>query len=258
MTRGNPATDLRVGPGMATEARGRVRAEPGLKRVRAYLGGEVVADTIRPLLVWEVPYYPTYYVPADDVLAELVPTGETRRSPSKGEGEVLTVRTPGAEAAGAAVRYPDSPIPELRDHVRLDWPAMDAWFEEDEQVFTHVRSPYTRVDILPSSREVVATLGDVELARSTHAHALYETGLPPRWYVPRVDVRMDLLIPSATVTHCPYKGTTVHFSARVGDEVTPDVAWSYPTPLPESERVAGLVSFYDDKVTVTVDGQQVS
>jgi uncharacterized protein (DUF427 family) len=226
--------------------------------VRAYLGGEVVADTTRPLLVWEVPYYPTYYVPADDVRAELVPTGETRRSPSRGEGEVLTVRTSGAEAAGAAVRYPDSPITELRDHVRLDWPAMDAWFEEDEQVFTHVRSPYTRVDILPSSREVVATLGDVELARSTHAHALYETGLPPRWYVPRVDVRMDLLTPSDTVTHCPYKGTTVHFSARIGDEVTPDVAWSYPTPLPESERVAGLVSFYDDKVIVTVDGRPVS
>lgn len=226
--------------------------------MRAYLGGEVVADTIRPLLVWEVPYYPTYYVPSDDVRAELVPTGETRRSPSRGEGEVLTVRTAGAEAVGAAVRYPDSAIPELRGHIRLDWPAMDAWFEEDEQVFTHVRSPYTRVDILPSSREVVATLGDVELARSTHAHALFETGLPPRWYVPRVDVRMDLLTPSDTVTQCPYKGTAVHFSARVGDEVTPDVAWSYPTPLPESERVAGLVSFYDDKVTVTVDGRPVS
>jgi uncharacterized protein (DUF427 family) len=69
---------------------------------------------------------------------------------------------------------------------------------------------------------------------------------------------MDLLTPSDTVTHCPYKGTTVHFSARIGDEVTPDVAWSYPTPLPESERVAGLVSFYDDKVIVTVDGRPVS
>jgi uncharacterized protein (DUF427 family) len=240
---------------MATEQRGRVRVEPSAKRVRVYLGGELVADTTRPLLVWEVPYYPTYYLPAADVTAELVPTGTADHSPSRGDGEVLTVRTSGHEAVGAALRYPDSPLDELRDHVRLDWAAMDAWFEEDEQVYTHPRSPYARVDILPSSREVVVTLGEVELARTTRAHALFETGLPTRWYVPRVDVRMDRLTPSDTVTHCPYKGETVHFSARVGDEVVPDVAWSYPTPLPESERIAGLVAFYDDRVTVTVEGQ---
>jgi uncharacterized protein (DUF427 family) len=240
---------------MATERRGRVRVEPGAKRVRAFLAGELVADTVHPLLVWEVPYYPAYYVPAADVVAELVPTGDVDHSPSRGDAPVLTVRTTAAEAPGAARRYDDSPIDELRGHVRLDWAAMDAWFEEDEEVFTHVRSPYTRVDILPTSREVVATLGDTELARSTRAHALFETGLPPRWYLPRVDVRMDLLEPSTTVTHCPYKGETVHFSARVDGDVVPDVAWSYPTPLPESERVAGLVAFYDGRVTVAVDGE---
>jgi uncharacterized protein (DUF427 family) len=241
---------------MTTVPRGRVRVEQGAKRVRAYLGGEVVADTTRPLLVWEVPYYPTYYLPTADVAAELVPTGEVDHSPSRGDAAVLTVRTATAEAPGAARRYDESPIDELRGHVRLDWDAMDAWFEEDVQVFTHVRSPYTRVDILPSSREVVVTLGDTELARSTHAHALFETGLPTRWYVPRVDVRMDLLSRSPTVTRCPYKGETEHFSARVGDETVDDVAWSYPTPLPESERVAGLVAFYDQRVTVTVDGER--
>jgi uncharacterized protein (DUF427 family) len=241
---------------MATDQRGRVRVEPGAKRVRAFLGGEVVVDTVHPLLVWEAPYYPTYYVPAADVAAELAPTGDVGHSPSRGDAPVLTVRTAGGtEAPGAALRYDDSPIDELRGHVRLDWAAMDAWFEEDEQVFTHVRSPYTRVDILPSSREVIVRLGEVELARTTHAQALFETDLPPRWYLPRVDVRMELLAPSDTVMHCPYKGSSVHFSARVGDDLVPDVAWSYPTPLPESERVAGLVSFYDSRVTVTVDGQ---
>jgi uncharacterized protein (DUF427 family) len=242
---------------MASVQRGRVRVEQGGKRVRAYLGGEVVADTTRPLLVWEVPYYPTYYLPAADVAAELVPTGDVDHSPSRGDAAVLTVRTGTAEAAGAARRYDESPVDELRGHVRLDWGAMDAWFEEDEQVFTHVRSPYTRVDILPTSREVVVTLGGVELARSTHAHALFETGLPARWYVPRVDVRLDLLVPSDTVTHCPYKGRAEHLSARVdGGTVVPDVAWSYPTPLPESERIAGLVAFYDQRVAVTVDGER--
>jgi uncharacterized protein (DUF427 family) len=238
---------------MASEQRGRVRVEPSGKRVRTYLGGELVADTTSPLLVWEVPYYPTYYLPIADVVAGLVPAGAADRSPSRGEGELLTVRTERHEAVGAAVRYADSPLEDIRDHVRLEWSAMDAWFEEDEQVYTHPRSPYTRVDILPTSRRVVVRLGEVELARTTRAHALFETGLPTRWYLPRVDVRMDLLTPSGTVTHCPYKGETVHFSATVGGKEVADVAWSYPTPLPESERIAGLVSFYDDRVTVAVD-----
>ena len=244
---------------MATEQRGRVRVEPGAKRVRVYLGGDLVADTTRPLLVWEIPYYPAYYLPVDDVVAELVPTGATERSPSRGDGEVLTVRTPGHTAEAGAMRYPDSPIAALHDHVRLDWAAMGAWFEEDEQVFTHPRSPYTRIDILPSSREVVVQLGDVELARTTHAHVLHETGLPVRWYLPEPDLRMDLLRPSDTVTHCPYKGQASYLSAHLGDdEVVADLAWTYPTPLPESQRVAGLVSFDDTKVTITVDGEPPS
>ena len=56
-------------------ARGSVRVERGAKRVRAYLGGELVADTIAPLLVWEAPYYPAYYFPRQDVRAELLDEG---------------------------------------------------------------------------------------------------------------------------------------------------------------------------------------
>src|SRR5918996_3380440 len=253
---GNRGGGWVVTRGMTEPARGRVRVEPGAKRLRAYLGGHLVFDTIRPLLVWEVPYSPAYYVPAGDVVAELVPTGNTSHSPSRGDAEHLTVRVDSAEARAGAVRYPDPAIEELRDHVRFEWAALDAWFEEDEQVFTHPRSPYTRVDVLPSSRRVRVALGDTVLAESTHAHALFETGLPPRWYVPRTDVRMELLVPSDTVTHCPYKGRAEHLSARTGDVAVDDVAWSYPAPLPESTRIAGLVAFYDDRVEVTVDGER--
>ena len=137
---------------MPTEQRGRVRTEPGAKRLRAFLGGQLVLDTTRPLLVWEIPYYPVYYVPAADLVAEVEATGKTEHSPSRGEAQVLTLRTADHEAVGAALRYPDSPIEALRDHVRVDWDAMDAWFEEDEEVFTHPRSPYARIDILPTSR----------------------------------------------------------------------------------------------------------
>jgi uncharacterized protein (DUF427 family) len=58
--------------------RGRVRVESSQKRVRAYLGGELVADTTRPLLVWEIPYYPAYYQPAADVRVDQVADGPVR------------------------------------------------------------------------------------------------------------------------------------------------------------------------------------
>src|SRR5215468_1444518 len=117
--------------------RGRVRTEPGAKRVRAYLGGEVVADTIHPVLVWEKPYYPAYYFPVADVRTELLETdGGTVHSPSRGDATTFTVRAGGKDAPRAALRYLDSPLEELRDLVRFDWDSMDAWFEEDEEVFT--------------------------------------------------------------------------------------------------------------------------
>src|ERR1700756_5756083 len=109
-----------------TEARGRVRVEHGGKRVRAYLGGELVADTTRPLLVWEKPYYPTYYVPTADVRTELLaPEGRVAHSPSRGDGQLFTVTAGGKQAAGAALRYEQSPFDELRHAIRLDWEAMD-------------------------------------------------------------------------------------------------------------------------------------
>src|ERR1700749_5029554 len=113
-----------------TKPPGRIRIETGAKRVRAYLGGAVVADTTRPVLVWEVPYYPTYYFPLADVRAEVLQAdGGIAHPPSRGDGRTLTVRAGTKEMPGAALRYEDSPIEELRDLIRLDWGAMDAWFE---------------------------------------------------------------------------------------------------------------------------------
>ena len=236
--------------------RGRVRIERGAKRVRAYLGGQVVADTTRPVFVWEVPYYPAYYIPQADVRAELLEAdgNVVVHSPSRGDGRRLTVRAGDREAPGAALRYEDSPIADLRDLIRLDWDAMDAWFEEDEQVFTHPRDPYTRVDILASSRHVRIEVEGRALAESPSPRVLFETGLPVRFYLPRPHVRMDLLAPSHTVSHCPYKGRAEWFSVRVGQTVREDLAWSYPAPLPESQKVAGLIAFLDEKVDVHVDG----
>jgi uncharacterized protein (DUF427 family) len=239
-----------------TEAtsRGRVKVEQGHKRVRAYLGTDLVADTIRPLLVWEVPYYPAYYIPAGDVRAKLVPTGATEHSPSRGDAELLDVVTEGATAAGAARRYPGSPIPELRDAVRLDWNAMDEWLEEDEPVYTHPRNPYSRVDILASSRHLRVELDGVVLAESHHPTILFETGLPPRYYLPLPDLRRELLRPSDRATRCPYKGTAGYWSVLVNGQLHEDLVWIYRTPLPESQKIAGLACFYNERVDLIVDG----
>jgi len=232
-----------------------VRVERGAKRVRAYLGGVVVVDSIAPLLVWEVPYYPTYYFPESDVRADLVADGGADlHSPSRGDGQTLSVLAGGCSALGAAARYEDSPIDELRGTVRFQWDAMEAWFEEDEQVYTHPRDPYTRVDILASSRRVRVLVGGLVLADSTSPRLLFETGLPTRHYLPRTHVRMDCLEGSPTVTHCPYKGRAETWSVRVGETLHEDLAWAYPAPLPESQKVAGLIAFYDEKLDIEVDG----
>jgi uncharacterized protein (DUF427 family) len=237
-----------------TETRGRVRVEHGAKRIRAYVGGELVADTTRPLLVWEKPYYPTYYFPAGDVLTELlVAEDRTAHSPSRGDAGVFTIRAGRTERVGAALRYEDSPFESLRDTIRLEWDAIDAWFEEDEQVFTHPRDPYTRVDSLPSSRHVRVEVDGVVIAETTKATLLFETGLPVRYYLPMTHVRMDLLTPSATRSHCPYKGEAAYWSLD-HDGRRSDIGWWYRTPLPESQKIAGLIAFYPEKVAIFVDG----
>jgi uncharacterized protein (DUF427 family) len=185
----------------------------------------------------------------------LVPTATVTHSPSRGDAHHFTVKAGGSEAIDAAWTYPDSPIEALRSLVRIDWNAMDSWFEEDEEVFVHPRDPHSRVDALPSSRHVRVVIDGVTMAESTHPTLLFETGLPARYYLPKTDVRMDLLTPTDNVTHCPYKGTARYWSARVGDTTVENIAWSYPTPLPESIKVAGLVAFYNEHVDIWVDGE---
>jgi uncharacterized protein (DUF427 family) len=239
------------------ERAARIRVEPGAKRIRAYLAGELVADTTHPLLVWEGPHYPVYYFPAEDVRAELLQAdGGVAHSPSRGDGRTFTITAQGRRAAGAALTYDSSPIEELRGLIRLDWDAMDAWFEEDEEVFTHARDPYTRVDILHSSRRVRVAIGGVTVADSPAPRLLFETGLPVRYYLPRTHVRMDLMELGEAVTHCPYKGQAESWSVRIGEVLHEKLAWSYPTPLPESEQVAGLMAFYNEQVDLYVDDVQ--
>lgn len=237
-------------------ARGRIKVEQHKKRIRAILGGHVVIDHSSPLLVWEKPYYPTYYFPRDSFApGVLVETDERLHSPSRGDAVVYDVVVAGRVAASGAYGYPESPMPDLVGMVALAWSEMDGWFEEDEEVFVHARDPYTRVEVLQSSRHVRVEIDGVTVAESTSPRILHESGLPPRHYLPKTAVRLDLLTPTSTVTACPYKGTARYWSVTIGGSVHEDCAWGYDTPLPESTAIAGYICFYDERVDTYIDGE---
>jgi uncharacterized protein (DUF427 family) len=126
--------------------------------------------------------------------------------------------------------------------------------EEDQPVYVHPRDPYKRVDILASSRHVRIELDGVTVAESRQPRILFETSLPPRWYLPLTDFRLDLLRPSDRTTQCPYKGTATYWSVDTGVRVHPDVVWTYRSPLAESQKIAGLAAFYNERVDMYVEG----
>jgi uncharacterized protein (DUF427 family) len=108
------------------------------------------------------------------------------------------------------------------------------------------------ITIIPANRHIEVRVGGQKLAESDRAMRLDETGLPARYYIPREDVRTDLLRPTARKTTCPFKGQASYWSAHVGDEIHKDLVWSYETPIPEAERIAGLMCFYNERVDLTI------
>nr|WP_221383007.1 DUF427 domain-containing protein [Actinoplanes polyasparticus] len=231
------------------------RMEPVPRRIRAMLGGRVVLDTIRAMYLWESPKYPQYYIPLDDIDATAVIDESHVQRLSRGTARRIGLRAGDVDRAGAGRVYTEDSLPGLAGLARLNWDSLDAWFEEDEQVFVHPRNPYTRVDALRSTRHVRIGLDGVLLAETSSAVLVFETGLPTRYYVNRTEVDFTALRPSPTVTECPYKGrTTEYWSAQIGDAVHEDLAWSYAFPSAALLPMAGLVSFYNEAVDIHVDG----
>ena len=192
--------------------------EPHRRRVRGIKDDVTVIDSEHALLVHRPGCPPTYAFPASDV--DGAPTEPERDAPG---------------------------------YVTVAWDALDAWFEEDEQVFGHPRNPYHRVDCLRSERRLRVAAAGTSLVDTADTLAVYETALEPRLYVDPRFVRMDLLRASTTRTYCPYKGTATYWTARIGDIILDDVAWSYEDPLPESVPLQHFLSFDDSRVTVVHD-----
>jgi uncharacterized protein (DUF427 family) len=133
---------------------------------------------------------------------------------------------------------------------------MDAWYEEDEQIFVHPRDPYHRVDILESSRHVKVRVNGEVVAETQRPKILFETGLPPRYYIPPEDVSTDALVKSEKTTRCPYKGIASYWSVEAGGERMENLIWHYSEPIPEASKIKGHLCFFNEKVDIEVDGEK--
>lgn len=228
--------------------------EPSPKRVRVMAGGEVVADSRRAMLLQESALQPIYYFPPEDVRSEFLEESDRHtRCPKKGEASYYTIRVGDHVVDAGAWYYPEvlsGAPPALAGLIAFYFKRMDRWFEEDEEIFGHPRDPYHRIDVLRTDRHVRISLNGTLLAESDRAFALFESNLPPRWYLPADDVVAELER-SDTVTLCPYKGKASYYS--VGDEK--DVVWFYEDPLPDALKIKGLLCFFNERVDVELDGE---
>jgi uncharacterized protein (DUF427 family) len=185
--------------------------------VRVRHGGETVADSRRMKMLHRSGRLPIYLFPPEDVRRELLPED--------------------------AVHQHDGLL-------EIEFGAVDEWLEEDEPLVGHARDPYHRIDTRPTSRSVRVSIAGRLVAETTRAVVLFETGLPPRWYIPREDVKAELESSDHRTT-CAYKGHATHFSVA-GEEA---VAWTYEEPLHDGQPVKGLVAFYDERVDIEIDGE---
>lgn len=233
--------------------------EPGERWVRGRKGDVTVVDSRHPVLVWEpgVPV-PLYAFPHSDVRQDLLrPAANPPIGAHTGSRIFYDLDLDGELLENAAWTFPAA---DLAGYIAFEWfrrsgRGLDHWYEEEEEIFIHPRDPHKRVDAIRSSRHVQVSVGGTVVADTRRPVLLFETGLPTRYYVPREDVRLDLLEPTDHHTGCPYKGTAAYWSLRAEAEVPPNLVWSYPDPLPAVAPVKDLLAFYNEEVDITVDGE---
>lgn len=238
----------------------RILVDPSAKRLRLRVGGETVLDTTRAVLLHESNLLPRYYAPLADFRQDLlVDSATTSHCPFKGDATYRSVRAGERLVEDLVWTYPEpnAALPVLAGLGGLYLEHLgdgDEVLEEDEVLLGHPHDPYHRVDVQRSSRHVVVRHGDRVLAETTRPVGVFETGLPPRWYVPVADLRAELLAPSDTTSVCPYKGVATYRSLldADGNVAVADAAWGYEDPLPEATPLPGHLSFDGDGITVEV------
>jgi uncharacterized protein (DUF427 family) len=232
--------------------------DPVPHRLRGLFAGEVVFDTVTAKLLYETAHLPVYYVPEEDLRQELLePSDKRTHCPHKGDASYRSIRVDDRFEPDAvwAYREPIAPAAFLAGYAAFYWGKLDEWFVEDEQVFGHPRDPYHRIDTYRTTRRIRVSVEGETIAESTRAIALFESGLPPRFYLPAEDVRMELLEPSETRTRCAYKGLASYWHVRVGDTLHDDLAWTYEEPDDDGCAIRGLISFFNERVDLEVGDQ---
>ncbi|MFQ6011052.1 MAG: DUF427 domain-containing protein [Nitrososphaerales archaeon] len=233
-----------------------ISIEPSPKIVKVIFGKKTLAISKRVLLVWQNGGLPVYYFPMEDVRMEFL-THSGRLTKEAGMGTKVSwniaVGRKRTKAAAWSFENLPSSADGIREHVAFSWSAMDSWHEEDEEVFVHPRDPHKRIDVLQSSRNIKVLINGKLLAESSSPMLLFETGLPTRYYLEMKDFRTKLL-PSARTTMCPYKGEANYWSVTAEGQNAEDLVWGYKEPLPECGKIAGLFSFYNEKVDLYVEG----
>ncbi len=232
--------------------------EDSPRRVRVMFGGETIADSRRVKLLHETKHLPIYYFPEEDVRMDLLEeSGHTTHCPFKGDASYWSARVGDRVAEDAVWGYPEplEGCPPISGYLAFYWDRMDAWFEEEEEVFVHPRDPYHRVDVLDSSRHVKVSLNGEVVAETDRPKVLFESALPPRYYIPPEDVRTERLTPTETHTRCPYKGISSYWSVEAGGEGVEDIVWGYPEPIAAVEKIRDHLCFFNEKVELEVDGE---
>ena len=235
-------------------------------RVQAEKDGTTVVDSFAARLVWEPRrIVSAYAVPVADIAGTLVNpravSPEVRSlppvlSPRQGfavhsaAGTAYDIEAAAGTVHDAAFVLDD---PDLEGYAVLNWDAFTRWFEEGEEVRGHPREPFHSIRCLPSDRHVVVEVDGQVLADTTRAVMLVETTLPARWYIPREDVRMDLLTPSDSHTTCAYKGQASYWSYADVE----DIVWTYDDPRHEAAPVRDLLSFYAELTDYVIDGERL-
>jgi uncharacterized protein (DUF427 family) len=226
------------------------------RRMRVRFGGTWIADSENVLLLFEPGRYPVAYFPETDSSSDILEASEnSTRHRDLGLTRWYTVRAGGKSAPRGAWQHIELPAHagELQGRIAFSWPAMDAFYEEDERITGHAADSYHRIDIRQSSRSLVVRHGDRTIADSKRPVVLYESGFAPRWYVPRADIEEAALILVEHQTFCPYKGRCSYYD--IGDARL--AAWSYREAYAEVGRVSDFVSFEPDIVSVELDGTRL-
>lgn len=237
-------------------------AIPTQKKVQVEFNGEIIAKSAKTLLMRESNYELNYYFPIEAVNQDyLIDNGHTETSGYRGLARFWDVQVGDNRVKNAAWEHPAEPKndkrPDLRGYISFKFNLMDTWHEEAEEIIVHPRDPFHRIDIVQSDRHVRVEIGGVTVAKTNKAMFLFETGLPARYYIPQDDVNMQYLTPvEGKQTGCPYKGWANYWSVSVNGQDYGDVVWGYSTPLDESRKIKGLLSFYNEKVDIYVDGQR--